>query len=45
MEKGVAENPFYLEQCKMLSYFAGNYQFDFTNRSYCEFTNVTFLSE
>lgn len=42
MERGIAENLFYPEQCKMLYYFAGNYQLDLTNRSYCEFTNFTF---
>lgn len=45
MEKGVAENLFYLEQYKMLYYFAGIYQLDLTNRSSCEFTYFTFLSE
>jgi len=45
MEKDVAKNLFYLEQCKMLYYFAGNYQLDLTNINYCEFTNFPFFSE
>lgn len=45
MENSVAENLFYMEQCKMLHYFSGKYQPELTNRSYSEFTNFTFLSE
>lgn len=45
MGNGVAKKFFNLEQCKMLYYFAGNYQLDLANRSYCKFTKFTFLSE